>query len=953
MTDFSRKFDFKKIEEDVAALWDKEQVIKKTIFHDKKRKLYAFLEGPPTANAPPALHHVEMRVFKDLFCRFKYMQGYSVPRKGGWDCHGLPVEVQAEKKLGLTSKQEVEKYGINKFAKMCRTDVFSYIKEWEKLTSKMAFWVDLKDPYVTLDNNYIESVWWSLKELFDRKLLYESHKVVPYCPRCQTPLSSHEVAQGYSDVTEDTITCKFRIKGSNNRYFLAWTTTPWTLPSNLALAVSPKIDYAVVSEKGNEYVLARDLVPKYFENPKIVETIKGKDLVGAEYEPLFDYFVGKLDKKAWVVIPADYVTTEEGTGIVHQAPAFGEDDYEACKKHDLAFVQPIKEDGHFTEEVTDFAGMFVKDADKDIIELLDKEGLVFKQEKYTHSYPFCWRCSSALIYFAMKSWFIKITAYKSQLIENNKKINWYPNHIKDGRFGNWLESAKDWALSRTKFWGTPLPIWRCECGKDTVIGSIEELRKKGIKVPKEVDLHKPVMDNIKIKCSCGKEASRVPDVIDCWYDSGSASFAQYHYPFENKEMFKASFPYQFIAEAIDQTRGWFYTLHALGTLLFDSPAYMNVVCAGHVVDDKGEKMSKSKGNVINPWEIFDKAGVDAVRLQMCTTAPETAKRFGDKAMDESTLPFINVLWNSCYFASSQIKKTPKPTLKIEDKWIISRANSLAKKVTEELENHNYHLCTAEIKNFVNEDFSRWYIKLIRARKDSALSYTFYYVINHLSKIMAPFMPYTSEYLFKNLLSEKEKSVHLAKWPKPEAINAKLEERMIIVREIVQSILSSREKMQRNVRWPIKEGVLETKNKNITEAVKELSELIKQQTNIKEIVFKKTKGDFEKAEFTDGVMLLNTELTPELEAEGYSRELIRRIQNMRKFAGLKKEDIIELHVKTAELKDALEKNKKQIMDTVGAKKLEISADAPTKKQETEKKERIKGKEIDIFFSKVYK
>ncbi len=657
-----RSYDFKRIEENVSRLWKEKGVVEAAIAYDSKKPLFSFLEGPPTANAPPALHHVEMRTIKDLVCRYKFMKGFSVPRKAGWDCHGLPVEVQVEKKLGLSTKKDVLNYGIDRFNALCRSDVFSFISEWDRLTDKMAFWIDLKDPYVTLNNDYIESVWWSLQQLHKKGLLYEDFKVLPYCPRCETPLSSHEVALGYEEVTEPAITTMFQLKESPNRYLLAWTTTPWTTPGNVALAVHPDITYVVVEDSaypGKQFILARDLVPKHFSNPVIVEEMQGSSLEGKEYVPMFDYFVDKLDKPAWVITLADFVTTEEGTGIVHQAPAFGEEDYENCRKHGLAFVQPVAENGTFTKDIEDFAGLFVKDADALIIERLEKDGTLFSRENYTHTYPFCWRCSTPLLYYALKSWFIAVSKYKQRLIELNEKIAWYPDHIKHGRFGDWLANVKDWALSRNKFWGTPLPIWKCNnsgCSEEVVIGSIKELKEKAVELPKnaELDLHKPFIDSVKLKCvKCKGEMGRVPYVIDCWYDSGAATFAQFHYPFGkgSEELFEKNFPYGFVAEAIDQTRGWFYTLHVLGTLLFDGLAYKSVVCAGHVVDENGEKMSKSKGNVLNPWEVFDKVGVDAVRLQFCSTSPEAPKRFSYGIVNENVMPFLTVLWNSCYFAS--------------------------------------------------------------------------------------------------------------------------------------------------------------------------------------------------------------------------------------------------------------------------------------------------------------
>jgi len=926
-------YDHKEIEEEVAKLWkSQEKEIKKSLQYDPKKKLFSFLEGPPTANAPPALHHVEVRVFKDLFCRFKYMQGFTVPRKGGWDCHGLPVEVQIEKKLKLNSKKEILDYGIEKFNKQAKESVFSYIEEWNKLTEKMAYWVDLEHPYVTLDNKYIESVWWSLKQLYDKKMLYLGHKVVPFCPRCETPLSSHEVAQGYKEVTEETVTVKFKVKGKENQYLLIWTSTPWTLPSNLALAVHPGVEYVIVRDGEDEYILAKELVEKYFDSPKIIKVVKGSRLEGMKYEPVFPYF-NELDN-AFKVLLADFVTTGEGTGIVHIAPAFGEDDYELGKKNKIAFVQPITEEGKFTSKVKDFFGMFVKDADPKIIDYLNKHNILFKKEKYTHTYPYCWRCDSALIYYAMLSWFIKVSSIRDELLKNNNKINWVPEHIKDGRFGNWLEGAKDWALSRKKFWGTPLPIWQCsKCKKEIVIGSIDELKEKGKDVPESLDLHKPYIDKIKIKCECGEMMERVDDVIDCWYDSGSAPFAQFHYPFENKDMFNKAFPYDFIAEAIDQTRGWFYTLHVLGTLLFDSNAYKRVVCAGLLVDEKGEKMSKSKGNIVNPWDMFDKVGVDAVRLQMCTTEPGDEKKFSENLVKESILPFLRILWN-VYIYTSNLEKGSSKDLKLEDKWLISRTNTFVKEFTDSLEKHSYHHCLAKAINFVNEDISRTYIQFIRERTDDPeVAYTLRYALERVFKVMAPFAPYITDYLNTNLFDSK-KSVHLESWPNEEKnkIDLDLEKKMDAVKEIVQLILSEREKAQIGVRWPLGKVVISNKD-----SIEKFDEIIRRQTNVKEIEFKS--GDLN--------INLDITITPELEAEGFAREVTRRIQALRKKASLQKQDKIKLEIVDKE--NILKKFESEIKEKTGALSIKISKEAKEKYQFSSK-DTIKGKEFEVHLNK---
>ncbi len=948
-------YNFKDVEKHVEERWKKEKTkIKKTLAYDPKKPLFSFLEGPPTANAPPGLHHVEVRVFKDLFCRFKYMQGFSVPRKGGWDCHGLPVEVQIEKQLKLQSKKDILDYGVSKFINQCRESVFSYIKEWDKLTEKMGYWVDLEHAYATFKNDYIESVWWSLKELYDKGLLYEGHKVVPLCPRCETPLSSHEVAQGYEDVTEPSIVVKFQVNNKKNRYFLAFTTTPWTTISNLALAVKEDALYAIVKEGAFEYILAKDLVNKYFEDPEIVEEVKGRDILGIEYEPIFPYFKNKLDKKSWFVIASDSVTLDEGTGIVHMAPAFGEADYEDCKKNSLPFIQPVTEDGKFTSEVPEFKGMFVKKADPEIIKHLESKGIIFKVEKYTHSYPFCWRCGTPLIYYAMMSWFVKTTAVKDRMVELNHKINWYPKHIKEGRFGDWLANVKDWALSRKKFWGTPLPIWRCSCGNEIVVGSVEELKELAGKIQKDLDLHKPAIDGVSIRCTrCKKPMKRVPDVIDCWYDSGSALFAQFHYPFENRDMFKRAFPYDFIAEAIDQTRGWFYTLHALATLLFDDLAYKNVVCAGHILDEKGEKMSKSKGNILNPWEMFDTVGVDAVRLQMCMTEPGDQKRFSVKVVNEAIMPFMNILWNCYVFSKGYLKdkKMPlkRPALNVEDEWILSRLNTLTQHATESLDKHNYHHCVAGFVSFVNEDFSRFYIRLIRdrtAENDAALTYTLSTIFSALTRLLAPFAVYISDYIYHDLIGT-EASVHFDAWPKAEKRLPDLEDDMVIVRDLITIILAQRERAKIGIRWPLSHVEIFSEDTKVKRVVERLEKLLLHQTNIKKIVFNEEKPADSVAlpmSKAFAALMLDTKITPELEREGYAREVVRRIQDMRKKAGLKKEDRIELFIYAGV---DLKLFTKEIRQKVGAAKITFGAITQTFQYHF--REKIRDYEFELAFT----
>lgn len=848
------EYEPRKLEEKILARWKKEGIAEQTLAPRKGAKRFSFLEGPPTANAPPALHHVEVRVFKDLVNRFRYMQGYSVPRKAGWDCHGLPVEVQIEKKLKLSSKKEIMEYGVARFVEQCRESVFTHIKDWDKLTERMAYWIDLTDPYVTMKNTYIESVWWSIKEVYAKGLLYEGHKVVPYCPRCGTPLSSHEVALGYKTVKEETVIVSFPAKDKDYS-FLAWTTTPWTLLSNLALAVNLKVVYAKIRHQGEIYVLAKELAEKRFPEAEIVEEISGKDLVGVEYHPLFNHFIGKLDKPAWRVISGNFVTTEEGTGIVHIAPAFGEDDYNAGAENDLPLVNPLAEDGKFTSEIPELKGLFAKDADPKIIQILSEQGSLVAKYPHEHEYPYCWRCQTPLLYFAMKSWFIKMTELRENLLANNEEINWFPAHIKDGRFGDWLANVKDWSLSRNRFWGTPLPIWRCECGKLEVVGSRKELAEKAAgDVPEDLDLHRPYVDKIKLSCACGKKMSRVEYVIDCWYDSGAATFAQYHHPFENKKLFEESFPYDFICEATDQTRGWFYTLLAISTFLYDKPAYKNCVVGGLLLDDEGEKMSASKGNVLDPWKLFNTVGADAVRLQMCSQAPWNARRFGQESLSEGVLPLLRTLWNCYEFTTrymgldefdAQGKKLPESGLMLEDKWILSEVNTLISDVSADLEANNYHVAYAHLNEFIVEKLSRWYIKLIRDRlwledqdgkinpSKNAAYLTLTEVFKKLVAVMAPLTPFLSEEIHSNLVGGK--SVHLEPWPKPGKTDSELEEGMQIVRKIFEAGSYVRQKAGIKLRHPIK-SVTVVGDAKVRKACEKLDDIIGKQLNAKKVEY---------------------------------------------------------------------------------------------------------------------
>jgi len=933
--------DFKKIEDESRKVWDKhKKEIDKAIQNNPQKPLFSFLEGPPTANAPPGLHHLEVRTFKDIICKFKYMNGFSVPRKGGWDCHGLPVEVQVEKKLQLKDKKDIINYGVEKFTKKARESVFSNILDWEKSTKELGYWIDLQEPYVTLDNNYIESVWWSLKELYNKKLLYEGHKVVPFCPRCGTPLSSHEVAQGYKDVKEESVYIAFKLKNKNNEYILAWTTTPWTLPGNVALAVGKDIDYVKVKlVDGDKIIVGKEKLNLIRGDYTIEKEIKGKDLVGLEYEPLYD--IKELqNEKSHKILLADFVTTEDGTGVVHTAVMYGEDDYHIGIEAGLPAVHTVGEDGKFLDIVPQFKGKFVKSAEQEIKEDLKRRHLLYKTQKITHPYPFCWRCDTPLLYYGINSWFIRVSEVRKRMVELNKEIHWEPKHIKEGRFGKWLENAKDWALSRFKFWGTPLPIWRCGCGEEKIIGSIEELKENATKkITEKIDLHKPWIDNIKLKCECGKEMERIPDVIDCWYDSGCASFAQFHYPFENEKEFEKHFPYDFISEAIDQTRGWFYTLHVLATTLFDKPAYKNVICAGHIVDEKKEKMSKSKGNIIVPKDIINLAGVDAIRLQFCTTEAGNFKPFSFNLMKESVIPFLTVLYNSNKYYQ-QLEEN-KLNLQIEDKWILSRLHSLIKKVTENLDEFLLHDPFQSILDFVVKDFSRSYIKITRDRNDT--KEILGEVLEKVSLLLAPFAPYISENIYQEF---SENSVHLESWPKTEEkkIDSNLETEFEHALLIIEKGLAQRDREKIGLKWPLQKALITSSN-GVNE---ELRQIIATQLNVKEI---ELKINHKASEIS---VELNTKITPELEAEGYGREISRQVQAFRKKLGLEKQDKIELCIFTEDdFKNILEKQSDFIKERTNAKKFNITC--KEEKKETFKnkiafKIRDKEGEIGIGFEK---
>jgi len=889
------------IEQKILKFWEKRKIFKKTLQKTKKGSRFVFFEGPPTANGMPGIHHVEGRVFKDAIPRFKTMQGFFVDRKAGWDTHGLPVEIQVEKELGLKSKKEVEAYGIEKFNKKCKESVWKHKAEWEKITSRIAFWLDLKNAYVTYENYYIESVWHILKQVWEKGLLYKGSKVVPYCPRCGTALSSHEVAQGYETIKEPSIYFKLPIKAESASYFLVWTTTPWTLPANTAIAVGENITYVKVKIGEEKFILAKERLEVLNEEYEIESEFLGGALVGREYDPLYPM---KLDKPGYKAVAADFVTVSDGTGIVHIAPSFGIEDMELGQKEGLPQILTVELDGKVKKGMAiPGEGKFVKDADLDIKADLKKRKFLYKEEIYEHEYPFCWRCATPLIYYAKTSWFIKMSALREKLIVNNEKINWEPAHIKEGRFGEWLKDVKDWNLSRDRFWGTPLPVWECEkCGEFKVIGSVKELPKK-LK-----DLHRPFIDEIFFSCEkCSGLMKRAPVVIDVWFDSGAMPYAQWHYPFENKQKidFGEAFPADFICEAIDQTRGWFYTLHAISTLLDKGPAYKNVISLGHVLDSKGQKMSKSRGNIVMPMDVIDQFGADCVRWYFYTiNSAGDPKLFDIKDVKDKYNRFFGTLYNTLVFYNTYVDKNFKPAKKfrpkdILDKWIVSLLHSLAGQVTDSMDYYDVVLAARACEKFV-DNLSNWFVRRSRRRfqkpenpaEQNEAAQTLYYVLLNLAKLGAPFIPFLSEEIFQNLKKSKmPESVHLCDWPVADKklINKKLEEKMAWLREIVALALAERAGAGIKVRQPLNQ--LKVKSLKL-KGEKELIELIKDEVNIKEIIFD---------EVFEAEINLDKKITKELKEEGIVRELVRQIQDMRKQAGLTRKDKIELKLETKNLK----------------------------------------------------
>lgn len=842
-----------------AEKWDKDKLLEKCVSTREGMPSFVFYEGPPTANGKPGIHHVIARTLKDSVCRYKTMQGYAVKRKAGWDTHGLPVEIEVEKQLGMTGKQDIEEYGIKAFNEKCKESVFTYESMWRNMTERMGYIIDLDDPYITLDNDYIESLWWIIKEFFKADMIYEGHKILPYCPRCGTGLASHEVAQGYKEVKVNTITAKFKKAGTENEYFLAWTTTPWTLASNVALTVGPDIDYIKVKmiegeNEGNIFYLAEALASKVLGDEKyeVIEKMKGSDLEYVEYEQLMPFV--KPDKKAFFITCMDYVSVEDGTGIVHTAPAFGEDDYQCGRKYNLPVVQPVDEKGCYTE--TPWKGRFVMDdgLDVEIIKYLAQDDKIYKKEKMAHNYPHCWRCDTPLVYYAKPSWYIEMTKLKDELVANNNKVNWFPDYVGEKRFGNWLENVNDWAISRNRYWGTPIPIWRCECGHLECIGSRAELVEKAQEtITEDIELHRPYVDDVHLTCPvCGKPMTRIPEVMDCWFDSGAMPFAQQHYPFENKEKFDDElFPADFICEGIDQTRGWFYSLMAISTFIKGTAPYKNVLVNDLILDKHGKKMSKHVGNTVDPFSLFDKYGADATRWYLLHVSPAwSPTKFDEDGLIEIVSKFFGTLKNVYNFFvlySNQDNVDPalidvpyeqRPEL---DRWVLSKYNKLISEVVEEMDRYDHMKTVRKIQEFVSEDLSNWYIRRARRRfwaeeldEDKKSVYaTTYEILVGISQLIAPFAPFISDEMYINLTGEE--SVHLSFFPKADTslIDEKTEERMDLVRTLVGLGRGTREKEKIKVRQPLNSVLVDGKYEDV---IGDLTPLIMEELNIRNVLF---------------------------------------------------------------------------------------------------------------------
>ena len=857
--------DFAAREKAVADFWRENHIAQRAVDQREGCDTFTFYDGPPTANGRPHIGHVLTRVIKDMLPRYQSMKGRKVLRKAGWDTHGLPVELEVEKAIGINGKEQIEEYGIEPFIKKCRESVWKYKSMWEQFSDVVGFWADMEHPYITYENDFIESEWWALKEIWKKGLLYQGHKIVPYCPRCGTPLSSHEVAQGYKDVTERSAIVKFKA-ADEDAYFLAWTTTPWTLPSNLALCVNPNVTYVKLRVYGKVYYLAEALVDSVFDGSwgerEELATMKGSELEYRKYEPLYPFVTQDVRDKAFFVTCDDYVTTEDGTGIVHMAPAFGEDDNRVCRKYNMPFVQFVNEKGEMTEE-TDWPGVFVKDADPLILDDLEKSGKLFKAPEFTHSYPHCWRCDTPLIYYARASWFIRMTAVRDELVANNKTVNWIPPSIGEGRFGNWIEHVQDWGISRNRYWGTPLNIWKCSCGHEHAVGSIAELRELQPDCPADIELHRPYIDAITFPCpECGETMHRVPEVIDCWFDSGSMPFAQWHYPFENKEIFEKYFPADFISEAVDQTRGWFYSLIAISTLLFDKSPYRNVIVLGHVQDKDGQKMSKSKGNAVDPMDALGRHGADAIRWYFYeNSAPWLPNRFHDDAVQEGARKFMGTLWNTYAFyvlyANIDEFDPTKYTLdydqlSVMDRWVLSRLNTMVRTVDDCLAHYRVTEAAKALQSFV-EELSNWYVRRCRSRfwakgmeQDKVNAYlTLYTALVTTVKAAAPMVPFITESIYRNLVCSIDKnapiSVHLADFPTANEawIDPALEDNMEVVLEVVTLGRAARNAANIKNRQPVGQMYVKAAHELPDFFVK----IIEDELNIKEVIFRDDMSDF--------------------------------------------------------------------------------------------------------------
>ena len=996
----STNMNFVEREKEVEQFWKEHHIFEKSIDSRKQGETYTFYDGPPTANGKPHIGHVLTRAIKDMIPRYQTMKGHQVPRKAGWDTHGLPVELEVEKLLGLDGKEQIEQYGLEPFIEKCKESVWKYKGMWEDFSSTVGFWADMDHPYVTYDNDFIESEWWALKQIWEKGLLYKGFKIVPYCPRCGTPLSSHEVAQGYKDVKERSAVVRFPVKGED-AYILAWTTTPWTLPSNVALCVNPDEAYVKVENEGKVYYMAQALVDTVLKGEtKILAQYTGKELEYKEYEPLFDFV--HPDKKCWYVTCDRYVTLTDGTGVVHIAPAFGEDDANVGRNYDLPFVQLVDAKGQMTKE-TPWAGTFCKDADKPILVDLEKRGLLFDAPTFEHSYPHCWRCGTPLIYYARDSWFIKMTAVKDELIRNNNTVNWIPESIGKGRFGDWLENVQDWGISRNRYWGTPLNIWECECGHRHSVGSIAELKQMSPNCPDEIELHRPFIDAVTITCPhCGKQMKRVPEVIDCWFDSGSMPFAQHHYPFENKELFEQQFPADFISEAVDQTRGWFYSLLAISTLLFHQAPYRNVVVLGLVQDENGQKMSKSKGNAVDPFEALATYGADAIRWYFYSnSAPWLPSRFHDKAVKEGQRKFMGTLWNTyAFFVLYANIDEFDPTkyqleydqLSVMDRWLLSKMNTLIREVDGDLGHYKIPEAARALQDFVDE-MSNWYVRRSRERfwakgmpQDKINAYmTLYTALVTVAKLAAPMIPFMAESIYRNLVCRLDptapESVHLCDYPVADEkmVDPKLEADMEMVLKVVVLGRAARNGAAIKNRQPLA--------KMYVKADEEMGEygrqIIEDELNIKEVLFTEDVSAFTSYSFKPqlktlgpkygkrlgeirtalsaldgsaakqeldrtGVLTLqlpdgqielteedlliemvrseryysvedggitvaiDTTLTPELVEEGFVRELVSKLQTMRKEADFQVTDHIAVYVSGNErIAGMMQKNWKEI------------------------------------------